>query len=1004
MLWYLPVALAAILAPVGWNLNKRRMVKRLIWPQGMLRQDIGKLCQRYLATYGVDATVETDAIFDVVIPRKQFVAEIKTIMFACRDATFIPGETLFLDIRETMLRTHRGAFAIIVTPSPIAANILYYSRDYGIPIIQISELKHLAIALATARQSKSINYEGNCSYIASMLSPIQKANDSTPKVLVQEPVLTAVARDPNPMATEVPGYEVKKVSGEVVARSVSTVEVPHNILKGIGQASMRKIVFVGNCQAIAIINVYNQFIKPRLNDQIIFIHVDAERTTFEELHVASADIVVEQVFDKKQIFNIEGIDVRGQVIRFPYLSGRFLWPYGETRHPNNGPIPFREQGPFPAGDTDGYINKMAKDRVEPDAAIRSYLNLDIVKTTKLQRFYEVLMDLQRERDAACGTDFATLIENSFRDNDSFCSSGHPKMPIMRHLLAFVFKRLGVPRDLYEEAIASLSRTPFTLGETPIHPGVAAHFGLKYFDPDRKYLRFTGEKKTFVDFWLDYMKFQWNDDLVRGIARSREMRLSTAELQEVAASLRRGIEHSSGSADAEDALATVLGRLSDFVPAIQAARVASLMEPEHAPFTITLARLLVRNRDVSEAVAVARQAVRLGPGYAESHRVLRDALALARDWEQAAESALELIKRDPTSQHDWRALTDFTIRSGRIADAEALLAKALERFPDGALVWGGLAALRRRQERLDEAVNLARKALAIDAGNFKEYWTLADCLIRLKRAGEAEPVLRLAIHKFPRSEVLFTMLGNICSQDGRLEEAKQLFTCAISLNSNDLVARKNMAALLLGEGEFAEAEALLISYTGLVDNPELCLLLCRVCDLAGRRPDSIYWATKAASAPNSNLQASRFVWDQLIADSALEQAEAFLIERINEGKNLPELTLMLARTYRAMNDIEKGIEAFLKASAAAPSNSAVLRECVDYLIERGCLDQARDLAAHRVEEFPTDPIAHLALGLVYLRLGASGRAREVLEAARQLAPDDSVILRYRRLAGEVVGTD
>src|SRR3954451_16275006 len=102
---------------------------------------------------------------------------------------------------------------------------------------------------------------------------------------------------------------------------------------------MKKIVFVGNCQANALRVVYAAWIAPRRNERVEYVLSYAEAKSEQLRILHEADIIVNQQFSSEQQVEVKRLGLAGKVIFFPVVSGIFIWPFHFGEHPHDAVIP-----------------------------------------------------------------------------------------------------------------------------------------------------------------------------------------------------------------------------------------------------------------------------------------------------------------------------------------------------------------------------------------------------------------------------------------------------------------------------------------------------------------------------------------------------------------------------------------------------------------------------------------------------------------------------------------
>jgi hypothetical protein len=90
------------------------------------------------------------------------------------------------------------------------------------------------------------------------------------------------------------------------------------------------IVFIGNCQVVALSTIYQTFVVPHTGDEVQCL--GCNDTSADNLRsIETADVVVEQVFDVKQGIDLDTLALRGKRVRVPVVGAPFLWPSAAAR-------------------------------------------------------------------------------------------------------------------------------------------------------------------------------------------------------------------------------------------------------------------------------------------------------------------------------------------------------------------------------------------------------------------------------------------------------------------------------------------------------------------------------------------------------------------------------------------------------------------------------------------------------------------------------------------------
>ncbi len=414
---------------------------------------------------------------------------------------------------------------------------------------------------------------------------------------------------------------------------------------------MTRIVFVGNCQAETLSQVYQRCIAPVTGGVARHVLTYTDPSEADRAALAEADVIVEQIFDFEQRFNLAESGRAVKILRFPWIAAHFLWPHFNEAHPRNEPTWFLRPGPWPAQLGDAVLNRMIHDRVGTAEAVERYLELDLATTARLDRRYEMIIDRQRDRDERAEIETADYIASRFHDERLFVSPDHPDLGLFLHLAGQVYDRLGASAADMARVRSMLSRTPFPLDESPIHPAVASHFGLRFWRETDRYRHLRSGWFSAAEYYRRYMDYEWDEIAHEGIALAEAGRD-----EEALARLGEGIRHSPRCAAAFASLAHVLGRLGRPGEAEAAARQAVALAPDDPAIHSSLGHVMARLDRKQEAASAFAESLALDPDAPHTQMSLSHALAALGRHDEAIAPARAGIAAEPF-RPEWQAHLD-----------------------------------------------------------------------------------------------------------------------------------------------------------------------------------------------------------------------------------------------------------------------------------------------------------------------------------------------------------
>jgi tetratricopeptide (TPR) repeat protein len=369
---------------------------------------------------------------------------------------------------------------------------------------------------------------------------------------------------------------------------------------------MRRIVFIGNCQMLALHDIYRQFVGDEAGDDLTYIPSYEAISEEHTGRIGEAHVVVEQVSDMPPAADIAQVPTTAERRLVPVVSGGFLWPFASEPHPRNEGTWFLPGGPYPATLGDGFLNRLIREQVPPEDAVRRYIALDIARVGNLDRRYELFIDRQRRRDEICDYSITDLIVENFRTEQLFLSPHHPNLRVTLSLVEQFLRRMGAPDRAIVALRAQLRITPFPKDELPIHPAVAAHFGLHYAHANRRYRYLNEGNYSFEEYAHRYLRYEWNPDIAEGIA------LAPSDPPAAMEKLRAGLVRTPGSASAYYVLADIWAQLGQVARAEFGYRAAMMLDATDAQHPFGLARLLLTKGDAEQAARVINHALAIDP--------------------------------------------------------------------------------------------------------------------------------------------------------------------------------------------------------------------------------------------------------------------------------------------------------------------------------------------------------------------------------------------------------
>jgi hypothetical protein len=365
---------------------------------------------------------------------------------------------------------------------------------------------------------------------------------------------------------------------------------------------MKKVTFVGNCQAEALFGAYSTWIAPESDDIVQYVPAYEEANDAATAKIQDADIIVLQVTDSDQMVNVSKIRTSGRVITFPMVTAFFLWPFHSGAHPRDREIPDGYKKVFTGNFGDKWLDRRLLRGEDPDSIVGQYRDLDVVRETNLERLTELVSLKQQERDTQADMKLGQYFMDRLPSERVFLHMHHPNLSLFAHMVREVFSRADCSTQQIEQVLSHYRGTPFPSAEVPIHPRIAEHFRLSWATPELKYRFEFGERVSWDEYCSRYVNHDWNEPLQTWLKMAHTNR-PRAELELLAAGLETAAARYD-SAEGFFALAETRRRLGDIAGSLDAIERAYQSDPLSVTYTARRSELLFLYGRRDEGLAAA----------------------------------------------------------------------------------------------------------------------------------------------------------------------------------------------------------------------------------------------------------------------------------------------------------------------------------------------------------------------------------------------------------------
>lgn len=279
---------------------------------------------------------------------------------------------------------------------------------------------------------------------------------------------------------------------------------------------MRKqtLIVFGNCQAQGIASVLTKHpaIRELFDVKYLrsFEHPVEGIAELKEEHVTRCGLVLEQHDQSNVVPFPEGLPRGTPRVTFPSADLNLLWPLWSV-NPFNVPEPPRfPHGRFTYGDK--VVLTQLEGGATTEEALVYYLECSRRDLPNLDQLLRLERARLMRRDTQCDIKMAPIILERFQHERLFWTMNHPTHALLRVLMNALLAHAANldPRlagVVLDEAFFETYFSVEMLGQiaVPIHPGVAEHFALSWYDPYEEWV-YYGETRTYESYFREMIEY------------------------------------------------------------------------------------------------------------------------------------------------------------------------------------------------------------------------------------------------------------------------------------------------------------------------------------------------------------------------------------------------------------------------------------------------------------------------------------------------------------------
>ncbi|MGD1021559.1 MAG: tetratricopeptide repeat protein [Candidatus Sulfotelmatobacter sp.] len=409
----------------------------------------------------------------------------------------------------------------------------------------------------------------------------------------------------------------------------------------------------------------------------------------------------------------------------------------------------------------------------------------------------------------------------------------------------------------------------------------------------------------------------------------------------------------------------LGR-NDVAGAVDSLQQAINDDPDNAVAHYQLGLAFDMQHNDARAESEWREAARLRPDFTDAQRALAGLELRRGDLDALTQTAQQIITGAPYAPDGYQMRALVEMNRQRYSDAQQDLTKAMGLAPGSPAPYVFMGDLYQAQRQYPEAIKFFYQALDKDAASTDALQGIMKVYLAQKQTDQAVAAARAQIAKSPETSGFHDLLGTALSEKKDWSGAEAALRKAIELDKNNADALLKLGQVQAAEGSVSQA---LATYQqSIKDHPrEIGFYI-----LAGEMYESQQDWTNAKAMYQKALEIQP---DNPLASNNL--AYLILQQRLRNGDGNVDVALAMAQTARRGMPDSSNVADTL---GLAYYQKGVYKSAIDLFQESLRLNEKRGEM--------DNPTVHFHLGLAYQKMNQPAQARQQLERALKISPNNS----------------
>jgi len=428
-----------------------------------------------------------------------------------------------------------------------------------------------------------------------------------------------------------------------------------------------------------------------------------------------------------------------------------------------------------------------------------------------------------------------------------------------------------------------------------------------------------------------------------------------------------------------------------------------LNPSSPQVHIGLGLIADKEGDILNAIQFYRHGLTLAPSNLVANANLARLYNLTKQYSQTVDLLEELATGDVPSLAIYTTLGVAYLGVNEVEKSLLIHQRAQEKFPEADLSLN-FGIVYRQAKRYEDSIDHLKQSISNKPKSLNGYMQLAITYSEIQNFTEAVSVIQKGIEITDSDSVgAYLLLAEVHEKDGKDDKAEAIVQALLTRESTDLSEIDQLNHYYIARDRFEDASKLWgQAQNKFPDNPIVYYRLGQAYKSSGKYQESLNAFSEASRMAPNDLN---FKYEMVMVKRELNDIEGALDLTQEIVAAYPEridFQLILGELYHIAGQDEKSVETYSRILLSDEHSFVALDNLANRYLDLGNLNLAEENARKAYELAPTSGAIMDTLGWILVERGKVDEGRELLEKAHAAGQKDPSIAFHLSKAYQLSG--